>query len=96
MCWLCSSTTKNGLPNNHAFEANSFSELEEMFRTKVVANYAYVYEIQPLKEGLSSFCVACIGTDNKFTAEEVLNYIYNELSLRGIYLICFAADGDSA
>ena len=27
---------------------------------------------QPLKEGAPSFCLECIGTDNKLTSQEVL------------------------
>ena len=63
-----------------------------------MAKYAYVYMVQSLKDGIPPFCLACIGSDNKFTAVDVLQrwkYINGELSLRGIRVINFAADGDS-
>lgn len=69
-----------------------------MFDNNRIANYAYVYTVQPLKEGTPSFCIACVGTDNSFTASEVLHiwkYIIIELHTRGIQVHTFAADGDS-
>lgn len=43
-------------------------------------------------------CLACIGTDNKFTTEHVLKrwkYIYTECQKRGIVVVSFGADGDA-
>lgn len=34
------------------------------------------------------------GTDNKFTAEQVLMYIYEEMAKRNVKVISFGADGD--
>ena len=90
----------SGLPQIDAFQAVSFEAIEYMFQTASIAKYAYIYMyvVQPLKESTPSFCLACLGTDNKFTAQVTLQrwaYIYNELKKRGVKIISFAADGDS-
>ena len=75
-----------------------FEDIGSYFQQHTVAKYAYVYMAQPLKEGVPSFCLACIGSDNKFSATDVLQrwkYINKELSLRGVRVVNFAADGDS-
>ena len=69
-----------------------------MFTTASTAKYAYLYVAQPLKKDTASFCLACIGTNNKFTAQQVLqrwDYIYTELTKRGVKIVSFAADGGS-
>ena len=81
-----------------AHQATSFEAIQEMFQKVSIAKYAYLYAAQPLKEGAPSFCLACVGTNNKFTALQVLkiwNYIHSELQRYGIHVINFAADGDS-
>ena len=53
---------------------------------------------QRLTVGVRAFCLACIGTDNKFNADIVLKqwkYIYNELNQRGILLVSVGAYGNS-
>ena len=48
---------------------------------------------QPLCQNVPAFCLACLGTDNKFTAEQVLKrwkYIYFRIDV-----VSFGADGDS-
>ena len=63
-----------------------------------MAKYAFVYMAQPLSEGIPAFCLACMGTDNKFTAHHVLKrwkYIFSECKKRGIIVVSFGADGDS-
>ena len=45
-----------------------------------------------------AFCLACIGTDNKFTADLILKRwkcIFLECNKRGISVVSFGADGDS-
>ena len=51
-----------------------------MFRSTPLAKYAYVYMAQPLCQGVPPFCLACMGTDNKFTAQHVM--------LRWKYILC--------
>ena len=87
-----------GLPKIDAYQAISFKVIENMFTTASTAKYAYLYVAQPLKKDTASFCLACIGTNNKFTAQQVLqrwDYIYTELTKRGVKIFSFAADGDS-
>ena len=46
----------------------------------------------------TSICLACVGTNYKFTAENVCllwKYIYMECKKRNIYVLSFGADGDS-
>ena len=69
-----------------------------MFKTTPVSKYAYIYVAQPLKESTPSFCLACIGTDNRFTGDEILkrwNYILQEAQKCDIQVVSFSADGDS-
>ena len=58
-----------GLPKIDEHQAVSFEAIEKMFKTIPIAKYAYLYVIQPLKMNTPSFCLACLGTNNKFTAE---------------------------
>ena len=67
-----------------------------MFETTDVAKYAYVYMAQPLCPNVAPFCLACMGTNNKFTAKDVLlrwQYIVNECKKRNIDVINFGGDG---
>ena len=67
----------------------------EAFQSGIIAKY---YMAQPLTQGVPAFCLACLGTDNKFTAEHILKrwqYIYLECKKLGITVINFGADGDS-
>ena len=51
----------------------------------------YVYMVQPLAApDVPSFCLACFGTNNKFTSEHVLlrwQYILKECQKRNIYVL---------
>ena len=63
-----------------------------------MAKYAFVYMAQPLCKGVPAFCLACMGTNNKFTADLVLKrwlYLFSECKKRGITVASFGADGDS-
>lgn len=87
-----------GLPIVDSYLAVSFTAIEKMFKTASFAKYAYVYMAQPLGSRDPPFCLACIGSDNKFTAEQVLlwwKYIYNECKKRVITVASFSGDGDS-
>jgi hypothetical protein len=89
---------EKSLPIINSFTVNSFNDIEEYFSTATVSTYAYTFTFQPLKEESPSFCLGCMGSNNKFTAIDVLHrwqYIYNELAKRGVTVINFAADGDS-
>jgi len=76
----------------------SFDAITEMFKTMPLSNFAYVYVAQPLCDGIPSYCLACIGTDNRFDYQSILfrwKYIFNELKKRGIQVINFSSDGNS-
>ena len=80
----------DGNPKTNACLATSFKAIEGMFKHLVVSKYAYLYVVQPLKEGTPSFCLAYMGTNNKFTAKEVLQrwkHIQLELTKRGIKVL---------
>ena len=88
----------NGLPLVDSFLAVSYKGIEEMFHCTPKAKYAYVYMVQPLSLNAPPFCLACIGSDNKFTAQHVLlrwKYIYEECTRRDMLLLSFGGDGDS-
>jgi len=44
-----------------------FDDMKGYFRKASLAKYAMVYMVQPLTLGVPPFCLACIGTNNKFT-----------------------------
>ena len=88
----------NGLPIVGSFVAASFSAMEEMFSNNSIAKYAYIYMAQPLCCNVPPICIACLGTNNKFSAEDLLprwRYIVEECSKRNISVLSFGADGDS-
>ena len=88
----------NGLPIVDSFQATSFTAMQTMFSKETVAKYAYVYMAQPLGHNIPPFCLACIGTDNKYKAEEVLlrwKHIQAECHRRGIWVVSYGGDGDS-
>lgn len=90
--------TKNGLPRTDSFVALSFESMKEAFHDCEIAKYAFVYMAQPLTQGVPAFCLACLGTNNKFTAEHVLRrwkYVFLECKKLGITVVSFGADGDS-
>ena len=89
---------QDGLPICDSFIATSFKAMEGYFNSASLAKYAFVYVAQPLTKGVPPFCLACIGTDNKFNAEDVMKrwqYIHDQLNQRGIHLVSIGADGDS-
>lgn len=87
-----------GLPLHDSFIAVSFEAMTEAFQNGKVANNAFVFMAQSLCDGVPAFCLACVGTDNKFSADLVLNrwtHIVSECKKRGITVASFGADGDS-
>ena len=91
-------SNEEGLPIVNAYLATSFERIEEMFKGCIVAKYAYVYIAKPLDNHSPPFCLGCMGTDNKFNAQNVLlrwNHIISECKKRGINVISFGGDGDS-
>ena len=67
----------NGLPLTDTFLASSFQQMEQYFLDNDVAKYALVYMEQPLGDNVLAFCLACLGTNNKFDfqlVQEVVTY----------------------
>ena len=58
---------KGGLPVLESFLAISFDAIQVMFGNHAISRYAYVYMVQPLDHNVPPFCLACFGTNNKFT-----------------------------
>lgn len=50
---------QNGQLNCDAYKVTSFDDIEQYFSTCSTAKYAYIYTVQPLKDGLPSFCLVC-------------------------------------
>jgi len=89
---------RDGMIQCRAYEATSFDTITEMFKTRPLSKFAYVYVAQPLSDEVPSFCLARIGTDNKFDYQSILfrwKYIFSELKKRSIQVINFSSDGDS-
>lgn len=88
----------NGLPVVNSFEAISAKNIFDFFSSEQKANYAYVIMAQVLAEDAPSFCLSIFGTNNKFTADDVLkrwDAITKIANTYGITILGFCADGDS-
>ena len=89
---------EKGLPIVDSFIAISFPAIQKMFIDNVVSKYAYVYMAQPLCGSAPPMLLACLGTDNKFKAKEVMlrwKYIIEQCAERHIKVLSFGSDGDS-
>ena len=89
---------KDGLPSIDAHLAILFQTIEDSFKSSKISKCALVYMAQPLSPGVPSFPLACIGTDNKFSADILLkrwSHILSDCQKRGISVLSFGSDGDS-
>ena len=87
-----------GLPLSDTFLATSLDAIEKMFASSELSKYAYAYVVQPVSLNVPAFRIACIGSNNHFTAADVFQrwkYIYSQCSARGIKVVSFGADGDT-
>ena len=88
-----------GLPLSDTFLATSFATIEKMFASNELAKNMHMqYIAQPVCLNVPAFCFACMGSNNRFTADDVLQrwkYIYSQCSACGITVISFGADGDT-
>ena len=87
-----------GLALCNTFIVDSFQSMESCFQMGKMAKYAFVYMAQSLTEGVPSFSLACLGTDNMFSSDVLLKrwrYIFSECKKRGIKVVSFGADSDS-
>ncbi|KYN28177.1 hypothetical protein ALC57_02423 [Trachymyrmex cornetzi] len=54
--------------------------------------------VQPLQEGVPAFCLSFFGSDNHFTAIDVIRrwkWIQMQATFHGIILVGFSSDGDT-
>jgi len=89
---------QEGFPLTDSFIAISFPQMEHCFTSADIAKYAVIYMASPLAENIPAFCLACVGTNNKYTFNLVVqrwSYILCECGKRGITVVSFGADGDS-
>ena len=87
-----------GLLEVDSFLALTFEGIQKMFASNKIAKYAYVYMAQPLSDSCPSFCLAIIGTNDKFTAKCVLlqwKHILKECENRNIHVLSIGSDSDS-
>ena len=87
-----------GFFQHELFKATSFQSIKQMFETGIKSKFAYVYVVQPLCDGVPSFCLTCLGTNNKFDYHVILmrwKHIVSELTKRNIKVVNFSSDGDS-
>ena len=56
------------LPLPDALLVISFDSIKSAFQDGEFAKYAFVY-IQTVTKDVPPFCLCCLGTNNKFTAE---------------------------
>ena len=81
---------EHSLPIVDSFIAVSFPVMEKMFHNHTIAKYAYIYMAQPLCITVPPVCLACLGIDNKFDAENVMarwKYIAEEFTKQNIVVI---------
>lgn len=89
---------ENGLPKIDSFIAVSFTAIENMFKENAISKYAYVYMAQPLYGDVPPMLLACLGTDNRFKAQDVMlrwKHIVEQCAERNINVLSFGSDGDS-
>lgn len=88
----------NGLPIVGTFAATSSEKIREYFQSGRIANYVYVIIAQSLQEGVPAFCFSFFGSDNRFTAIDVIRrwkWMQMQATLHGITLVEFSSDGDT-
>ncbi|CAG9820720.1 unnamed protein product [Phaedon cochleariae] len=89
---------KNGMPQTDTYIATSATTIQNYFETGIKATYAYVVMAQPVVSNSPSFCLSMFGTDNKFTAQEVVDrweYMKRVAEEYGITIAGFSSDGDT-
>lgn len=63
----------NGLlPMADSFLATSFEVIENCFKNNEISKFAYLYMVHCVPPAVPGFCLACIGTNNNFSATDVM------------------------
>lgn len=87
----------NGTPRLKSFQTDRFDELKSWFETFSRSKSINLHVVQPLTDLVPSFILAAYGTNNKFSATDVLKrwfYIYQQSLNQGVRIIGFSTDGD--
>lgn len=88
----------NGLPKKNCFLASTASDIKNIFSKNDISTYVNVIVAQPMQENAIPFCIASYGTNNKFSAENVMHrwdFIKNSCESYGIIVQGFSGDADS-
>lgn len=86
-----------GLPKRNYFNASDAHDVVQKLETSRMANTAYVLVATPLAPHAASFVLFYMGTDNRFTYEDVLKrwkYTIRLLRAHGIFVLGIGSDGD--
>lgn len=91
---------KCGMPSCDAFMARSAFEIEQNFllNSDNVSSFVNVIMAQPLRQGYSPFCLLMFGSNNKYSAMDVVKrwlFIKHELNKVGIEVLVVSSDSDS-
>lgn len=95
--FVCQTSKTSGFPIQNQYQINSVKDIQHAFQNEAIAQNAYTFMAQPLVNGAPAFCLTIFGSNNKFSAEDVLtrwNYLKNELKSYGISVMGFSSDGD--
>ncbi|CAF3933165.1 unnamed protein product [Rotaria sp. Silwood1] len=87
----------DGMPQPNFFRTENFEELKMWFNNCNKSKFINIHMIQTVVPSASPFILSAFGSDNKFTATDVLKrwlYIYNQCLLQDIRVIGFSSDGD--
>lgn len=85
------------MPIPKSYLATSAKAMESHITNSITGRLVYSIMAQPLEKTVPAFCTCLFTTDNKFTAENVLNrwnFIRKEFLKCGIEVLGFSADGD--
>ncbi|KAK3931898.1 putative protein phosphatase 2C 60 [Frankliniella fusca] len=87
-----------GLPEVGHFPATSAALMKKYFDTYQCSNYAYMFIAKPLSENAPHFILALFGTNNSFSASQVMQrmkWMVRRAAEYGIRIRAFSSDGDT-
>ncbi|GAB0086470.1 Peptidase S1, PA clan [Sergentomyia squamirostris] len=87
---------KNGMPITDTYKLKTPNDVAR-FSTAPKASYVNVILAQPMDYSASPFCLLIFGTDNKYTASQIVKrwqYIEGVLKELGICVAGYSTDGD--
>lgn len=74
---------ENGMPKSASFVGRTAKEFEYHFQNQSEAGTIHVVMAQPVMQGMPPFCLKLFGSDNKFTAKDVLKrWKYTKIELK--------------